>query len=96
MKIKFWGVRGSLPSTIQPIHLKKRLQNIIHEFLKEGYSRIDQINTFLDAQPLSDLGGYGSATTCVQVSDRILQLEIFRTVNDELRPLLRLAMTTPS
>ncbi len=71
MKIKFWGVRGSLPSTIQPIHLKKRLQTVIHEFLKEGYSRIDQIDAFLDSQPLSDIGGYGSATTCVQVSDQL-------------------------
>lgn len=67
MKIKFWGVRGSLPSTIQPVHLKARLRGIIHAFLKEGYTRIDQIDSFLNSQPLADLGGYGSATTCVQI-----------------------------
>lgn len=70
MKVKFWGVRGSLPSTIQPVHLKARLRETIHDFLKDGYNRIDQIDTYLNSKSLSDLGGFGSATTCVEVLDQ--------------------------
>ena len=67
MKIKFWGVRGSLPSSSSPLEAKEQFALLMREFLDKGYTAKAQIEEFLNQKKLVDVSGYGVATTCVQV-----------------------------
>lgn len=67
MKIKFWGVRGSLPSSSSPVEAKEQFALLMREFLDKGYKSHSDIDKFLTEKKLVDVSGYGVATTCVQV-----------------------------
>lgn len=69
MQIKFWGVRGSFPYTFDPDQWKQQLISVLSQFMKTKPSSIDDVERFVQLQNLPELIGYGSATTCVQVSD---------------------------
>lgn len=69
MKIKFWGVRGSLPSTISSVQWKSHISGLLKEFVQSGRTKIDDVDAFLNQKSIPDVGGYGVATTCVQVSN---------------------------
>lgn len=67
MKIKFWGVRGSLPSSSSPTEAKEQFALLLREFLDKGYKTPVDVDKFLAEKNLVDVSGYGVATTCVQV-----------------------------
>lgn len=67
MKVKFWGVRGSLPSSSSPFEAKERFAFLMREFLDKGYKSSADVDRFLSERKLVDISGYGVATTCVQV-----------------------------
>lgn len=67
MKIKFWGVRGSLPSSSSPTETKEQFALLMREFLDSGYKTSAEIEQFLNQKKLVDISGYGVATTCAQV-----------------------------
>lgn len=67
MKIKFWGVRGSLPCSSSPTEIKDQFTSLMHEFFDSGYKSKSEINQFIANKKLVDISGYGVATTCVQV-----------------------------
>lgn len=69
MKIKFWGVRGSLPSSATPTEAKEQMAFLLKSFLNTGYKTVADIEKFLADQHPVMLNGYGVATTCVQISD---------------------------
>jgi phosphoribosyl 1,2-cyclic phosphodiesterase len=68
LKVKFWGVRGSIPSSESPAEWRLEVARNIRAFLLSGRNKPEQISDFLKKRPLPSVGGYGSATTCVQVS----------------------------
>jgi phosphoribosyl 1,2-cyclic phosphodiesterase len=63
MKIKLWGVRGSLPCPEVPQALHKRISDLLTEFSKSGVS----VEKFMGTRSLPLVGGFGGNTTCVQV-----------------------------
>jgi len=67
MKVKFWGVRGSLPTPPTPDMLTTRVENVIGEFLDAGCKKRDDISKFFASLPANSLGGYGGNTACVEV-----------------------------
>lgn len=67
MKIKFWGVRGSLPSSSSPSEAKEQVARLLRDFLNRGYKSVTEIDQFLNERKTVDINGYGVATTCVQV-----------------------------
>lgn len=69
MRIKFWGVRGSFPSTFDPDQWKQQLISILSQFVKTKPASLEDVDRFMQLQNLPELIGYGSATTCVEVSD---------------------------
>jgi phosphoribosyl 1,2-cyclic phosphodiesterase len=67
MKVKFWGVRGSLPTAPMPVQRVKDVEEVLYSFFQKGYSQSSQVQEFILQSSIFDLGGYGTATTCVEV-----------------------------
>lgn len=68
MQIKFWGVRGSIPHSLDPQGWISHIENVIGDFLEAGFSRRDQIAAFLASREPARTGGVGTATTCVEIT----------------------------
>lgn len=69
MNVKFWGVRGSIPHSLDTHGWAEHIEEIMSDFFKSGFSKSSEIPQFLKSMPLTDVGGYGTATTCVEISD---------------------------
>ena len=69
MKVKLWGVRGSLPSPVAPEVLRHRLEEALAQFgrLKDSQVPITAAQ-FVDTLPIHLSGGYGGNTTCAEVN----------------------------
>lgn len=68
LTIKFWGVRGSLPSSPTPEHWQLNIEGVLRDFFSSGYREASQISKYLNMKGAPLIGGYGTATTCVEVS----------------------------
>jgi phosphoribosyl 1,2-cyclic phosphodiesterase len=69
MEIKFWGVRGSLPFSYDTLGWARHSENVLRSFFSQGYRQEEHISQFISQQPVTRLGGFGTATTCVEVHD---------------------------
>ncbi|MBY0554623.1 MBL fold metallo-hydrolase [bacterium] len=69
MNVKFWGVRGSIPHSLDTQNWVLHIEKIMADFFKSGYSKSEQIQQFIKSKSLAEIGGFGTATTCVEVSD---------------------------
>lgn len=69
MEIKFWGVRGSIPHSLDTNGWIGHIEKLFQEFFKSGYSRSEDVQTFLRQKHPAYTGGFGTATTCVEVKD---------------------------
>lgn len=63
MKIKFWGVRGSIPTPLTPAQLKERIAEIIRTITPSDLKDEDSRNALISRIP----GTIGGNTTCVEV-----------------------------
>ncbi len=66
MKIKLWGVRGSLPCPDLPQDLNARNLKLLKDFISHGKDP----ETFLKSVPKGHHEGFGGNTSCVQVSSK--------------------------
>lgn len=69
MQVKFWGVRGSLPQSNETLEWVYHFRGLMTQFFSEGYTKSVEIDQFISRKNPAEIGGYGSATTCVQVTD---------------------------
>jgi phosphoribosyl 1,2-cyclic phosphodiesterase len=76
LKIKYWGVRGSLPSAPLPEHTFQNFEKLMHQFFKSGNKDASQIKFFMEQQSLPRIGGFGTATTCVEIKSPKTQIII--------------------
>lgn len=67
MKIKLWGVRGSIPSPEIPKVRENSIRELFKSFFEAGFSCEAELEKFLLDQPRHKLGGFGGNTPCVQV-----------------------------
>jgi phosphoribosyl 1,2-cyclic phosphodiesterase len=67
MRVKLWGVRGSLPTPHTPETLEKRTVDLFRDFFKRGFKDESQVPEFLNALPAHRRGGFGGHTACMQV-----------------------------
>jgi ribonuclease BN (tRNA processing enzyme) len=89
MYINFWGVRGSLPSTLNTLDWAKHFEKLMREFFIAGNQNATQIESFIKNKTLPAVGGYGTATTCVEIKDNSQSLIIdmgsgIKNYNDQL------------
>lgn len=76
VKVKFWGVRGSLPSAPAPADWAYHIEGVLRNFFSSGFRDYSQIPKFMQQQEVPYLGGYGTATTCVELQSAKSQLII--------------------
>ncbi|MES3038788.1 MAG: MBL fold metallo-hydrolase [Bdellovibrionota bacterium] len=67
LNLKFWGVRGSIPSSYTPAEWSQHFDSLIRGFLATGYNDVQHIQKYFNSIGLSRSGGFGTATTCVEV-----------------------------
>ncbi len=76
LTIKFWGVRGSLPSAPPPIDWTYHVEGVLRNFFASSYRDPSQISKYIQSFETPLLGGYGAATTCVEIQSAKSQLII--------------------
>lgn len=67
MQIKFWGVRGSLPSAQTTEDSIKHIERLMNQFFDLGFTTKSDISKFIHKFAPPQLGGFGSSTTCIQI-----------------------------
>lgn len=67
MKAKLWGVRGSLPASLQPREIEQRIKKCLEGFFDAGNNHKDKIDDYLSTLPIESFGGYGSETPSCEV-----------------------------
>ncbi|GBF49595.1 metal-dependent hydrolase [Leptospira ryugenii] len=70
MKIKFWGVRGSIGSPIRPESVKQKIQKLLSLVRPTDIQNEEGIRKFLDSLSFSASSTYGGNTTCVEIRDK--------------------------
>lgn len=75
-KIKYWGVRGSIPSAPMPEQTFTSFENLMNQFFKQGHKDPSEIKAFIKKQSIARIGGFGTATTCVEVQSPKTQIII--------------------
>ncbi|MFC1744354.1 MBL fold metallo-hydrolase [Candidatus Riflebacteria bacterium] len=77
--IKYWGIRGSIPTPLTKDEVLLKAQNLLEKVIEDGEfarlcggdlkkeERCERIKKYLENQPLSSIGTYGGNTTCVEV-----------------------------
>ncbi len=66
MKVKLWGVRGSLPSPQHPDHFESRLFQMLERFDRERHLHADA-RSFFESIPIHHRTSFGGNTACVEV-----------------------------
>ena len=66
VRLKFWGVRGSIPSAPLPHQWTRDFEELMRGFFRAGFHRSEQISDYLKTLPVPVVGGYGTSTTCVE------------------------------
>ena len=67
MKVKLWGVRGSLPTPIDTREMEKKLTTALTLARPGDIISEESIQSFIKSLPLSVRGTYGGNTTCMEV-----------------------------
>jgi phosphoribosyl 1,2-cyclic phosphodiesterase len=68
MRIRFWGVRGSLPAPPSPAQIKSKISAILERLTPEDIASPDSRERFLSGLPPWLFGTVGGNTPCVTVS----------------------------
>jgi phosphoribosyl 1,2-cyclic phosphodiesterase len=67
-RLKFWGVRGSLPTAPDGLAMRAHFKRLMNSFLSSPFARNqDGIDKFFATLSPVELQGFGGETTCVQV-----------------------------
>lgn len=67
MKIKFWGVRGSIPTPLTPAQLKNKITAVVHLMTPDDARDNAHRQAFLAKLPPSLIRTIGGNTSCVEI-----------------------------
>jgi phosphoribosyl 1,2-cyclic phosphodiesterase len=67
MKVKFWGVRGSIGSAIAPTSIRQKIIEVLQLAQPADILTDDSINRFIDSLSFSLTQTYGGNTTCIEI-----------------------------
>lgn len=76
LTVKFWGVRGSVPSAPPPTDWVFHVEGVLRNFFSSGYRDPSQITKYMQSLDVPQVGGYGASTTCVEIQSAKSQLII--------------------
>ena len=67
MKVKFWGVRGSIPSPLAPEQVRSKIASVVQRVRPEDLADAASRERFLASLPAYLFGTVGGNTTCLEV-----------------------------
>jgi phosphoribosyl 1,2-cyclic phosphodiesterase len=70
MKVKFWGVRGSIPSPIRGDTIRNKIKRILTLASPSDILDEDSVERFLRSLPFSLTHTYGGNTTCLEIRSK--------------------------
>lgn len=76
LRVKYWGVRGSLPASPTPTEWVQQFQELMQGFFNAGFKGKQDISNYIQSLPVPRVGGFGTATTCVEVRSQRSRLII--------------------
>lgn len=68
MRVKLWGVRGSLPSPYSPEQITEKFRNLLEEYDEFRNKKSGGVEEFIEQTPHHKVGGFGGHTACIQVT----------------------------
>ncbi len=69
MKLRFWGVRGSINSPLSPENYLSKIKGVLEQAVKEGISEKTDLDHFIAQLPGELKTTFGGNTSCVTISD---------------------------
>ncbi len=67
MNVKFWGCRGSLPSSNKIESVDYKLRYVLEKAIQEGLNRHSNLEEFMEKLPFGIKSTYGTNTPCVEI-----------------------------
>lgn len=97
MKVKFWGCRGSLPSSVKADSIDYKLKYALEKALEAGLNSSSNLDEFLLSLPFSIRSTYGTNTPCVEITggDEIIICDAGSGIRDLGKYLVANKDTTP-
>lgn len=71
MKIKFYGVRGSIPTVLSRDEIHHKLEKILSMATPTDIKTTESIKKYISSLPVSLTSSYGGNTTCIEVVDSV-------------------------
>ncbi len=68
MKVKFWGVRGSLPAPQLPRDIEQKIKTVLMAATPQDIENEETVDAFLASLPFFMRSTYGGNSPCVQVT----------------------------
>lgn len=69
MRVKLWGVRGSLPAPTTPERMREQMKNLLKQYEQIRKANVNiSPEAFLEAMPPYRAGGYGGHTSCAEIT----------------------------
>ena len=69
MVIRFWGVRGSVPTPQSSERLRKKIKEILRLSKDKNLTNDAQIESFINSLPFHLKNNFGGNTTCIEIID---------------------------
>lgn len=76
MKVKFWGVRGSIPSPVRGFAIREKMKRILTLASPSDILDESSVERFLRSLPFSLTQTYGGNTTCLEIRSKSNDLMI--------------------
>jgi phosphoribosyl 1,2-cyclic phosphodiesterase len=76
MKVKFWGVRGSISSPVSGSVIRSKIERILSIATPLDIQTPESMQRFLNSLGFSTLNTYGGNTTCLEIRDKTDELII--------------------
>lgn len=67
MKVKFWGVRGSIPTPQSSVQIKQKIKRILRKISEKQLHDLPAINRYIDTLSPVEAGTIGGNTACIEV-----------------------------
>ena len=67
MKVRFWGVRGSIPTPVTPDEMRRKIASVVQRIRPEDLQSPTTREQFLGSLPPWLFGTYGGNSACIEI-----------------------------
>lgn len=70
MLVRFWGTRGSLPTSVTAVEVRSKVAEALMAANGRTFENVEAAKSFVDSELSLSVGGtYGGASSCVEIED---------------------------